>query len=179
MKHCDSNRESLHRLVDGEIHGTEREALDRHLEGCPGCRAFVEDLRALRGSLSRLDAEPFPPEALEAVWTRTVGARRRRTLPRPAAWVIPAAAAVALALLAPALFRGPKPPDSTESYSPADLARAERDAQVAIALVGQAIRRGESAARDRILAGHLAPALRKLPFRSPADPPPAARRDRT
>lgn len=165
MSPCASHRDALHRLLDGEIDGSERALLEAHLEACPGCRAFAADLRSLRESLAALPPEPFPPEALDAVWARTVGARRGRPRSSPARWVIAAAAAVAIAILVPAILRRVEEGPYSEAFTAVEIDRAEQDAKLALALAAHAIRRGESAARDRVLAGHVAPAIRKLPFR--------------
>ena len=42
---CDRAREWVSLRLDGELSPLEDELLDRHLEACPGCRAFEDDVR--------------------------------------------------------------------------------------------------------------------------------------
>jgi predicted anti-sigma-YlaC factor YlaD len=43
-RRCDRAREYASLRLDGELSEFERALLDSHLERCPGCRAFAEDL---------------------------------------------------------------------------------------------------------------------------------------
>src|SRR3972149_6545644 len=45
-------------LLDGDLAAPEREAVDRHLAGCPSCRDLLEDLRRLAAAAA---ADPPPP----------------------------------------------------------------------------------------------------------------------
>lgn len=47
-EHTDAWTERLSEYVDGELTGTERESLERHLGTCVACRGVVEELRAVR-----------------------------------------------------------------------------------------------------------------------------------
>ena len=50
--------EFLSALLDDELAASEREAVDRHLAGCPACRDLLEDLRRLAAETA---ADPVPP----------------------------------------------------------------------------------------------------------------------
>lgn len=64
---CAREAEELSALVDGELGHAERERAQVHLAHCPGCRAEVESLRALRARLDRAAlGTPAPPAALLA-----------------------------------------------------------------------------------------------------------------
>ena len=67
--------------VDGELAPAEERAVERHLEGCPACRALVADLRTVRAAAFTLDRHEPP------AWPNT-----------RAAWGIWLAAAAALLL---------------------------------------------------------------------------------
>ena len=56
MEHS-AYREILSALLDGELHGAEREAALAHLDGCADCRAYFEELAALHAALG--DMEEF------------------------------------------------------------------------------------------------------------------------
>ncbi len=57
--------ELLSALLDGELTAPEREAVDRHLAGCPACRDLLEDLRHLAAA-SSADPVPQVPADLES-----------------------------------------------------------------------------------------------------------------
>ena len=52
---CEDLNEALVDLVDGRLDGAEQRTVERHLEGCPNCRALVEDLRSIRAAAFMLD----------------------------------------------------------------------------------------------------------------------------
>ena len=60
---CDAIQHSLSLYVDDGLSVDERAACYQHLEVCPVCRARVDDLRSLRGSLAML-SKPAPPADL-------------------------------------------------------------------------------------------------------------------
>ncbi len=77
---CDEARARLSAFIDGELPPAEAAALERHLAGCPSCRAEEADLRRLRVEVARHLA---PPEVDGEEWgemARTVIARRARRL---------------------------------------------------------------------------------------------------
>jgi anti-sigma factor RsiW len=58
-------------LVTGYIEGTlswrERRRVERHLAGCDGCSAYVEQMRTTLAALGTVTAESLPPEARDAL----------------------------------------------------------------------------------------------------------------
>ena len=80
---CREWRESLGAYALGQIDEQERVALEAHLEGCPGCRAEAESLRAVTTLLPHADPAhfeqpaPAPPANLGARIAATIGAERR------------------------------------------------------------------------------------------------------
>jgi hypothetical protein len=62
-------RESIHELVDGTIGGIRRAELERHLDDCAECRAFLADMEAIRDTAGSL--EPLEPP--DGVWLQIAG----------------------------------------------------------------------------------------------------------
>src|SRR5262245_56803862 len=106
---CREWRESLGAHALGQLPDEERVGLEAHLEGCPDCRAELEQLAALAGPLSladpaRFETTPVPPPLLAAKVAAAIGReriseRRRRTRVGLAFAGAAAAALVAVALL--------------------------------------------------------------------------------
>jgi anti-sigma factor RsiW len=99
--------------ASGALEGAEAARLDAHLEGCPACRAAKESMGALL-DLARLP----PPSSAESLALADLPARTLRELRRRERRSLvvrrtlaggAVAAAVALALLAPALLRSRGP----------------------------------------------------------------------
>lgn len=97
---CDRAREWVSLRLDGELSPLEGELLDRHLEACPGCRAYEDDVRWATDVL-RLTPQERPSRRVTLpapVRTRLTG--RRLT-------AVAAAAALAVGALAGALVERP------------------------------------------------------------------------
>jgi anti-sigma factor RsiW len=102
MNRCDQARRLFGSYWDDEVTQAEREWLESHLAGCPGCRQQYEQLaRTLEtvGSLPRTDvAADLPERALQAARRATAAPDRIAVAPARPAW-IPVTAAAALFLL--------------------------------------------------------------------------------
>ena len=108
MTHCADHEERLNDYLDRLLAEPERAGVERHLEGCAGCREYFAALRSLR---ERTDALPRSLEPAGDLWPeiRESLAGRKRGVPRPIpgfpAWMtgwgglVPAAASVALVFL--------------------------------------------------------------------------------
>jgi anti-sigma factor RsiW len=106
---CREWRESLGAYALGHLPAEERAGLEAHLEGCPSCRAEVEQLESLVQPLSladpaRFETTPVPPPTLAvrvaaAIARERLSRRRRRMRFGFALSGAVAAAAVALALV--------------------------------------------------------------------------------
>jgi anti-sigma factor RsiW len=48
--------------LDGTLPDAQARRLERHLGTCPGCTEYLEQLRAVAGSLRGVTDESFPPE---------------------------------------------------------------------------------------------------------------------
>jgi hypothetical protein len=60
---CENVQPELNAYVDGELEPAQHTAIERHLETCPTCRAAMELLKLVTGSL-RLAPRPEPSEAM-------------------------------------------------------------------------------------------------------------------
>ena len=102
MNRCDQARRLFGAYWDDEVTQAEREWLESHLAGCPGCRQQYEQLaRTLEtvGSLPRIDvATDLPERALAAARRASTVPDRIAVAPARPAW-IPVTAAAALLLL--------------------------------------------------------------------------------
>lgn len=139
---CGGYTESIQELTDATLGPIRRAELERHLEGCAGCRALVRDLRAIRDAAADLD--PVEPPA--RVWLQVAGRLRQEGRVTAAAATAPAeryrlvlalAAALVLAVgLATILLvpggRGSQPASTTAATSPdsAGAGNAGADATV-------------------------------------------------
>jgi hypothetical protein len=155
---CRTAQRWISEYVDGSLDGRKKARLERHLSGCAGCRAVLEDLRALVETAPALEG----PEPGEAVWSRIRArlassesglADARVPAPRLRAfgWGAPAlkfaaAAALALVLVAAGVFYGirigrsgvPERITDPEKYTVAKLDEAERYYQQAIKSLSEA-----------------------------------------
>jgi predicted anti-sigma-YlaC factor YlaD len=69
---CSLAREAISARLDGEVLGVPAAELDRHLDGCPGCRSWsAEAARVTRRS--RLAAAPAVPDLTAAILTALPG----------------------------------------------------------------------------------------------------------
>ena len=69
MEHS-AYKEMLSALLDGELHGAEREAALAHMDGCADCRAYFAELTALRSALGDLEKIDAPEDFAAGVMTR-------------------------------------------------------------------------------------------------------------
>ena len=95
-------KEMLSALLDGELHGAEREAALAHMEGCADCRAYFAELTAQRSALGDLEEFDAPEGFAAGVMARLHEERAPKTAGRRAAWrgLTALAACAAVVLLA-------------------------------------------------------------------------------
>ena len=182
---CRTARRALLARGDGPLPAAERDALERHLVGCVDCRRRADEIDQALGALRALPpALPFPDDALESIWNRTIRAAqpggapvarladRGARAPRPsraAGWRLAlAAAALVAAVLGPYLaFRAresaaPVAPAVARSLSP-DEQRAATELKLVLQLTDRALQRSQRAAMDGVLRRGVDPALRRVP----------------
>jgi anti-sigma factor RsiW len=59
---CTQEVELITEYLEGALPEAEARRLERHLETCPGCIEYVQQMRTLAGSLGGLREEQIPPE---------------------------------------------------------------------------------------------------------------------
>ena len=183
---CGRVRPLLHETMDRELTSRERGEVDAHLASCVDCAEFAEGLETVRTTLASLPAAPFPDDALQEVFARTIDAepRWRAWLPSTG-WRVALTGAAALALAGAALWTGwngaalrPDPGSEVAVGDPTvaassvaneeQLRRALEETRYALALAAGAVRRSGRAAVEDVLQGAVAPALHRIPVRFPA-----------
>lgn len=106
MRYCEEYAALLDLYVDGELSPQESARVLEHLDGCPGCRAYVEDALAIRAAFGELE-EAQTPDGFAAGVMAAIRAEERRKAPacKSADWrrwkrvLLPLAACFAVVLL--------------------------------------------------------------------------------
>ena len=70
MKYCETFAALLDPFVDGELSPDEMARVQAHLDGCPACRAYVDDALAIRASFPDAEDTPVPDGFAESVMAR-------------------------------------------------------------------------------------------------------------
>jgi anti-sigma factor RsiW len=129
MTACEREREAIGALVDGELEGAERAAVEAHLAGCTGCRKELEELRRLAAAFASLPPVEPAPDFEARFWARIAreagapqgfAARLRRLFSPGGALALGAVAAAALLLF----INLPRTPEPVAPAEPA-LTQAE------------------------------------------------------
>ena len=64
---CSDYSDAIAEFVDGSLDPAKQRALERHVEGCPACRALVADLKSIQAAAFTLDRVELPPHLWSAV----------------------------------------------------------------------------------------------------------------
>jgi anti-sigma factor RsiW len=59
---CIEEVELITDYLEGALPAADRRRLEAHLETCPGCTEYLEQMRTVAGSLGGLREESIPPE---------------------------------------------------------------------------------------------------------------------
>lgn len=108
MAECEKMMQLCEESLDRTLTAEEQEQLDRHLQSCPACAAWLADLRYMTAALAE---EPAFPEGLHAAIVSGIAEESRRTVVqthRPPRWapvftMLAAAAACVMLVLSGAL----------------------------------------------------------------------------
>jgi len=118
MTACQNREMALHALVDGELDSLGCVAIEKHLRGCAGCRAALEQIEATRALLAQTNLQYQAPESLRTAISAMLpaGALSQPAAPKASArssapWlggglVGALAASLALLLVLPQLTEG-------------------------------------------------------------------------
>jgi anti-sigma factor (TIGR02949 family) len=64
---CIEEVELITDYLEGALPDRDRRRLERHLESCPGCTEYLEQMQMVAGSLGGLREEAIPPELRESL----------------------------------------------------------------------------------------------------------------
>jgi anti-sigma factor (TIGR02949 family) len=160
---CEETLDLLEPYLDGDLPATEAARLRAHLERCGACAAELGLASRIQRELRSLPQLDCPPEVLERVHRTGRGEVVPFASPRRATGlrIAAAAAMLALAIGGGALFLHFQQP--AERPSPQEVARATREARLALAYVGKVTRRAGLDVRDEVLEKRLIePAARNV-----------------
>jgi anti-sigma factor RsiW len=59
---CTEEVEVMTDYLEGDLPAAEARRLERHLETCPGCTEYLDQMRTIAGSLGGLSEESLPAE---------------------------------------------------------------------------------------------------------------------
>ena len=98
MKACKEYEARISALIDDELSPEERLAVMEHLAGCPGCKAYWEDLLAM-GDLLRAEDTHAPEGFAESVMARVKETAQERKVVTFPLWKRLAAIAACCAIV--------------------------------------------------------------------------------
>jgi len=61
--------------LEGELSAAERQRFEAHLEECPYCIEYLDQIKAVSGALGGLEEDPLPPAARERLLAAYRGRR--------------------------------------------------------------------------------------------------------
>ena len=129
MKECTSFEALLDPFVDGALSPEEMARVQSHLDQCPACRSYVDDVLAIRAALGGWEETPVPEDFDRRVMDAVRAHPRRRRTP----WkkvVLPLAACFAVVILAlPLRTQLLKSPEQTPAAQMPQTAQSEASAE--------------------------------------------------
>ena len=157
MNACDVGRERVHALFDEADDGPVPDSLQSHFATCAGCRELYEELTILRAALRARPLPSMPDDALEAVWQRTVRTPRSRWLDGRRRAAVAAVLVTGVSVSTLWLLRSTSVPSGP---TPAEIARAEAQADLVFAYTARALAATRSAATRSVVGSKISPAVR-------------------
>lgn len=161
---CSRYQEAIAELVDGELAPATQRELERHVEGCPACRALIADLKSIQAAAFTLDRLELPPHVLPRLQARLAeppASSRGRLLAFPGsrgaltAWIAAAAALILVTTVGViSVIRSEAPPAAAPdahlaAADPVDaVASVQAELQAATAHYEKAIQQLEQIARS-------------------------------
>jgi anti-sigma factor RsiW len=121
---CKDYSEAIAEFVDGALDPARQRDLERHVEGCPACRALVADLKSIQAAAFTLDRAEVPAHILPSLRARLAEEplphARGRLLSFPSsrsariAWLVAAAALLVVTTAGILSLTRPSAPHATE-----------------------------------------------------------------
>ncbi len=149
----------LHERLDGPMDAERSAELDRLLEESAVYREYAAEQRAIQRELRDLPPMVMPEADLEAVWRRTVEAKRSFLSWRAVGLAAMLLLAVGVFAMLPSRDVGHDGADAL----PPDVAQAMAELRMVFEITDSAVRRSERATVDG-LREHLTPALKWTPI---------------
>lgn len=119
------NTALLDAFADGELTAAEMAEVQAHLETCPDCRAYVDDVLAMRAAFPTEDDLPLPADFTDKVMAAVANAPQSRPKKQPWGKLLTAAACLAIIVLVQRVGPGVAETMDTAAYSTADCAFEE------------------------------------------------------
>lgn len=119
------NTALLDAFADGELTAAEMAEVQAHLETCPNCRAYVDDVLAMRAAFPTEDDLPLPTDFTDKVMAAVANAPQSRPKKQPWGKLLTAAACLAVIVLVQRVGPGVAENMDTAAYSIADCAVEE------------------------------------------------------
>ena len=108
---CEQALAAISARLDGELSEAESRELDAHLASCASCRELLKELTELEAGLDSLPMEDAPdtlaPGVMRAIRAEKSQKPQKKKAPHRTAWLIAAAAAIALLLGAAGIIELP------------------------------------------------------------------------
>lgn len=158
---CHDYRDAIAEFVDGALAPARQRELERHVEGCPACRALVADLKTIQAAAFTLDRVELPPHLLPALRARLADeplpSARGRVFAFPvsraarAAWLAAAAALLVITTAGLLSLTRPAEPNRAQqaATAPTDpVASVQAELQLATEHYEKAIQQLEQIARS-------------------------------
>lgn len=119
------NTALLDAFADGELTAAEMAEVQAHLETCPNCRAYVDDVLAMRAAFPTENDLPLPAAFTDKVMAAVANAPQSRPKKQPWGKLLTAAACLAVIVLVQRVGLGAAETMDTAAYSTADCAFEE------------------------------------------------------
>ncbi len=162
--HCDWVQERLEPYLDTELPDNERSSLEVHLQICAACSAELETARKVQETLRTLPAQAAPEQITEAVYAHARADLRTRRRVWLQGWTTgwrPVLGVAVAAILLIFTTIGLQDQEPTDTATPAEIARAERQAKWAIAYLSQVGHRTGLTVRDEVIGYRVVRPLRR------------------
>ena len=103
MKYCEEFEALLDLYVDGELEAADMIRVQEHLDTCPACQSYVDELLAIRAAFPEIEDTVVPEGFAAGVMNAIAASAPRKTTKRATPWkkiLVPMAACLAVVVMA-------------------------------------------------------------------------------
>lgn len=103
MKYCEEFEALLDLYVDGELEVADMIRVQEHLDTCPACQAYVDELLAIRAAFPEIEDTIVPEGFADGVMRAIAASAPKKTTKRATPWkkfLVPMAACLAVVVMA-------------------------------------------------------------------------------